>query len=223
MNAAPPLLSPEHILASLNGVNGLPGIIGLLLLTALMLVITDWRFTVLGIGLQSVLLAILATRHSPVEWALLRAVTGGLVAIMWFLSAKSIRWGRRPAQWLRWRWPLLSARTALRATLIVFVAVLLLTHHARLPLRGLDPDLAFLCTWLAITGLLALALSNEILTAGIGLLWWLEAFHLYYSALEHQVVMEGVIGGLKLLIGLACAYLIVAEGQISDTSEEEPL
>jgi len=192
--------------------NSLPGVVALMALTALMVVITDWRFIVSGLGGQSILLTILATRDSPPEWALLRVVTGGLIAIMWYLSARAAGWGRRPVPWLRWRWPLLSARGLLRLFMVIFVTALFLTYKPRLPLEGLDPDLAFLCTWLAVMSLLALALSDEVLTAGVGLIWWLEAFHLYYPVLEHNAMVEGAVGAIKLLVGLACAYLIVAEG-----------
>jgi hypothetical protein len=70
-------------------------------------------------------------------------------------------------------------------------------------------------------GLLALALGDEVLTAGIGLIWWLEAFHLYYPVLERNATIEGVVGAIKLLVGLACAYLIVAEGVGYRLSQEE--
>ncbi len=208
----PYLPSLDQFLASISFLSGFPGVLALMILTALMVVLTDWRFLVLGIGVQSVLLSILATRYVPPEWALLRAVTGGLIAIMWFLSARAIRWGRRPARWLRWRWPPLSAPGILRLVLVIFIFLFFLARHPRLPLPGFDADLSLLSTWLVAMGLLALALGEETLTAGIGLIWWLEAAHLYYPAIQKDPFVAGVLGAMKLLIGLACAYLIAAEG-----------
>ncbi len=200
--------------------NGPLGVFALLLLTGLLLVVADWRLMVLGIGLQSVLLAILATRHSPFEWALLRMITGGLVAIMWYLSAYAIDWGGHPIWWLSWRWPPLSAQGALRLVMVLFVAILLWVTRPWLRLDGIDRDLALLCVWLVAMGLLALSLGNEVLTAGIGLIWWLEAFHLYYPFLEHNLIVEGTVGMLKLVVGLACAYLIVAQRETAAVQPE---
>ncbi len=211
MGTLPLLPLLERVYASVAFLDGLPGVLILIAIAALMIVVTNWRMIVLGVGAQSVLLAILAARHSPLEWAFLRMITGMLVASMWFLSAQSTGWGRPPERWVRWRWPLLSAYSTLRLVLVVFTAFFLLSSRPWSLLRGLDPDLGVLCIWLAAMGLLALALSDEALTAGVGLLWWLEAFHLYYSALERNVVMEGIMGVIKLLVGLSCAYLMVAQ------------
>ncbi len=204
-----PLLERLH--AAVAFLDGLAGVLILIAVTASMVVATNRRLIALGIAAQSVLLAILAARHSPLEWAFLRMLTGFLVAGMWALSARATRWGSSPERWPRWRWPLLSAHSALRLIVVILVALFLLSSRPWSLWKGFDPALGISCVWMAAMGLLALALSEEALTAGIGLLWWLEAFHLYYSALERNVVMEGLIGVMKLLVGLSCAYLIVAQ------------
>lgn len=211
MNPFPLLPLLERLRASVAFLDGLIGVLFLIAITALMIVAANWRLIVLGMGTQSVLLAILAARHSPLEWAFLRIVTGGLVTSMWVLSAQATRWGRSPERWLRWQWPPLSAHSTLRLIVVILVALFLLSTRPWSLLKELELDLGILCVWLAVMGLLALALGDEVLTAGIGLLWWLEAFHLYYAALERNVVMEGVVGVMKLLVGLSCAYLIVAQ------------
>ncbi|MCS7222590.1 MAG: hypothetical protein RML36_04920 [Anaerolineae bacterium] len=211
MNPFPFLPFLERLHASVALLDGLIGVLLLIAITTLMIVATNWRLIVAGMGAQSVLLAVLAARHSPLEWAFLRMVTGGLVTGMWILSAQATRWGRSPERWLRWRWPPLSAHSTLRLIVVILVALFLLSIRPWSLLKELEPDLGILCVWLAAMGLLALALSDEVLTAGIGLLWWLEAFHLYYSALERNVVTEGIAGVMKLLVGLSCAYLIVAQ------------
>jgi hypothetical protein len=197
------------------------GVFILIALTALLIIATDWRITVAGIGMQSVVLAVLATRHSPFEWAMLRMLTGGLIAIMWYLSAHFVKWGSRPIWWLSWRWPPLSAYSTARLVMVVFTVILLLVARPWLYLSDIDSDLGLLCTWLVVMGILALALSNEVLTAGVGLIWWLEAFHLYYPTIEHNVVIEGTVGVIKLMVGMACAYLIVAQNPNLSASREK--
>lgn len=211
MGAFSPLPLLERFYASVAFLDGPVGVLILMVITALMVIATNWRLIILGIGAQSVLLAILAARHSPLEWAFLRLLTGVLVTSMWVLSVQATQWGRSPARWLHWQWPSLSAHSTLRLIMVILVAFLVFFSHPWLLLKELDSDLSILCIWLASMGLLALALSDEALTAGIGLLWWLESFHLYYSALERNVVLEGLVGVVKLLVGLSCAYLIVTQ------------
>jgi len=202
----------NHLIAPLAFLNGLAGVILLALLTGLMAIIADWRVIVAGIILQSIILTVFATRFLPPEWAFLRLMIGTLIAMMWFLSAYMGRWGQRPVRWLGWRWPSPSARGVLRLVMVGFIGGLILFLRIRLPLYGLDPDLVFACTWLVAMGTLVLALGNEPLTSGIGLIWWLEALHLYYPALERDAMIEGTIGTAKLLVGLVCAYLMTVEG-----------
>ncbi|NOZ27690.1 MAG: hypothetical protein GXP39_06505 [Chloroflexi bacterium] len=221
MGAEPILTWLDRLLASMTLLDGFLSVLALAVLTAIVLISADWRLTVAGLAGQSVILAGLATRYLPLEWAFARMIVGLLIAIMWLLSAWTSGWGRRPVRWLRWRWPLLSTRGLLRLVMVILVAILLLTLRLRLPLPGLDGDLVFLSTWLIAMGLLTLALSEEPLTGGMGLIWWIEAFQLYYPALERDAVIEGTMGIVKLLIGLACAYLITVEGLRLDISPGE--
>ena len=66
---------------------------GVGLCAALMVVWADWRLSLLAFAAQSVLLTMLSTRLLPVPWAALRMLVGGLVAVLWFLSARWVRWG----------------------------------------------------------------------------------------------------------------------------------
>ena len=205
------LASLERLFTALAFLNGFPGVLAVAALSALMLIFTDWRLLVLSLGGQSILLSVLAGRAVPPEWALLRVITNGLIALMWALSARAAGWGRRPTPWLRWRWPFPAASRLTRSAMVLFVFLLFLAYRPRLPLPELDPELSFLCTWLVAMGLLALALSEEPLTGGIGLLWWLEAAALYYPAIERDPLVIGLLETTKLALGLACAYLIAAE------------
>ncbi|MDH7485621.1 MAG: hypothetical protein QHJ81_05015 [Anaerolineae bacterium] len=209
---------------------------GVGLCAALMVVLADWRLSLLAFAAQSVLLTMLSTRLLPLPWAALRMLVGGLVAVLWFLSARWVRWGRlrqgegetgRPrlslsprlliplSSRLRWRgerWPLLSTVTLQRLLAVGLAGLLFFRLQGRLRLPVLPSDLALASTWLWLMGFLALALSEEPLRAGLGLLTLSAGFQLFYAALEPAATPVGLLGSLDLLLGLAIAYLMVARG-----------
>lgn len=196
----------------LIALGGVEGAIALALLLSVMMVAPGRRMLMAGIVLQSLLLAAVAARYSPVGWAAIRLLTGICVAAMWWLSALMVRWGDRGLPWASWRWPPLSARALLRLTLLSFAAFILLVARLWLPLPDGAAPLSPLVTWMLAVALLSLALTDEPLLAGVALLWGLEAFHLVWSALGYDALGEGVLGILKLALGVAIAYLIIVSG-----------
>jgi len=195
-------------------------VVGTGICAALLVALADWRLSLLAFAGQAVLLALLNTRHLPQGWAMLRMLVGGLIAVMWFLSSRRVRWGGReyPARW--WllrrargeRWPLLSASTPLRLLAVILAGLVFSRLIGRMALPALPSDLALLCVWLWLVGLLAMALSDEPLRAGLGLLTLSAGFQLFYGALEASAASVGLLYGLELCLGLAVSYLIVARG-----------
>ncbi len=195
-------------------------VVGAGLCAALIVVLADWRLALLAFAAQSVLLTMLSTRLLPFEWAVLRMLLGGLIGVLWFISARRVRWGQRqePGRW--WllrrgrgeRWPLLSTVTLLRLLAVVLAGLVFFRLQERLILPVLPSDLGLACVWLWLMGFLAMGLSDEPLRAGLGLLTITAGFQLLYAALEPTALAIGLLGSLDLLLGLAVAYLIVARG-----------
>jgi len=224
-------------------------VVGVGLCAALIVILADWRVTVLAFAAQSVLLAMLTTRLLPFEWAMLRMLVGGLVALLWFMSARRVRWGHHLRQ-LRQRegemgrqgdlqfaglesyrrsprllvslsprlrrrgerWPSLSTGTLLRLLATCLVILIFFRLEGRVTLPALPSDLSLVCAWLWLMGFLAMALSDEPLRTGLGLLTMSAGFQLLYAALEPSSIAVGLLGSLDLLLGLAVAYLMVAYG-----------
>jgi len=195
-------------------------VVGMGICSLLIVVVGDWRISLLAFGLQSVLLALLSMRLLPFEWAVLRMLVGGLVALLWFISARQVRWGERqePGRW--WllrrgtgeRWPLLSTGPVMRWLAAGLAGVVFFRLQGRLTLPVLPADLGLACTWLWLMGFLAMAISDEPLRAGMGLLTITWGFQLLYSALDPSATSIGLLSGLDLLLGLTLAYLMVARG-----------
>ncbi len=220
----PDVPSLTELVARLNPISGYPAVAAAVAASALILIVADWRLFLFLLQLLYVSLALISTRLLPPEWALLNLVIGGLIGIMWYLSARQVRWGqswprplsdapgipvRTPA-----RWPALTTTMPFRIVVVVLIALVFLLSNIYVPLPGLLPQIAFLCLWLTVMGIFILALEGEQLKAGAGLLLWLCAVQLFYSNLTQDARMLGVLGALQLLVGLACAYLTIVQSQV---------
>lgn len=191
------------------------GAVGLsLLLVAAMLVFSDWRFALAAFALLHVLVGILLTRLLPPEWALMPWVVGGLVGVMWFLSARRVESVQRKQEkqpwWLpRWR---LNASTLMRLALVLLLLVVVYSQRPVVNLPGLDPDLAQLATFLALAGLMGLGLGDRPMRWGFGLSLWVLTAQFAVPALRTDVYAVALLAGLELLLGFAISYLIVVDG-----------
>lgn len=191
------------------------GAVGLsLLLVAAMLVFSDWRFALAAFALLHVLVGILLTRLLPPEWALMPWIVGGLVGVMWFLSARRVESIQRKQEkrpwWLpHWR---LNASTLMRLALVLLLLVVVYSQRPVVNLPGLDPDLAQLATFLALAGLLGLGLGDRPMRWGFGLSLWVLTAQFAIPALRTDVYAVALLAGLELLLGFAISYLIVVDG-----------
>lgn len=224
----PPL---ARLVAMLDVLAGLPAIAVAVIAAALLIIMTDWRGVVLALQLLYLALAVVSTRLLPPEWAVLRMLVGALIGIMWYLSARQIkrdqaqpdaaaRKPRTEATPLP-RWPLLATTITFRIVLVAMIGIGFLATNVNIVLPGLSSETDFLCLWLTIMALLALAIEEEPLKAGAGLLMWLAAVQIFYANLTHDARMIGVIGALELLVGLASAYLTVARAAPIPSSADQ--
>jgi hypothetical protein len=218
---------------------GLPATLLVLAASAVLAAAQDWRLLLAMLMAQTVGLALLAPRVMPPEWAVIHIVTVGLVAIMWFLSARMVvrqarprrslwqrlaamgarlrrGWpGRRPGPrevMLPTRWLTQGLRPSFRALLVILVGLAAYTERARFALPGLPSDLGALCWWVFIMAVLGTSLSDDPFRLGLSLTSGLSAFRLFYLALAPSTLAVGLLDGLTLLAGLACSYLMVAKG-----------
>ena len=233
----PPIPSLSSLAAALNAVSGLPAISVAMVAAALLIIAADWRALLLILQLLYLALAVVSMRLMPPEWAVLRMLVGALIGIMWYLSARQIGYDRsgraqparasarsskqQPRPTPAIRWPVLSTTMPFRIVIVVMTGVGFLLTNVSVSLPGLTPETGFLCLWLAVMALLTLALEEEPLKAGIGLLMWLAAVQIFYASLTHDARMIGVIGALELLVGLACAYLMVARAAPIPTTPDQ--
>jgi hypothetical protein len=191
---------------------GLPAVLLACAGAAMIVVARDWRLGLFGYALVSLMLALLLSQIIPTDWALLQAITGGLIAVILFLSARQLRW--TPDSGQRWesRWPNLASLTSFRLLALVLAAASFAVVRGRITIPGLDSLFRDALLWLLMMSLLGLSLHTEPLHAGLSLLVFLGAAELLVFTLFQRRMLVGLWMGGQILLGLAIAYLIVARG-----------
>lgn len=225
MQPIPPLPTLQDLLAQVADLTGAPAVIAACLAATILMAARDWRLVLAAFMTLYLSLALLTATMLPPEWALLRVIVGGMVSIMWYLSAQRVGWGGsflpfRSRPGIRAR-PL-SSTTLFRTIIALTVAVVLLATRLRLPLPPLPPDLRLVATWLVVYALFGLALGDEALQTGVALLMWLSASHLSLTVVRQDAWLIWLLSSVELLIGLAVAYLMIARGSaITGRTDEE--
>jgi hypothetical protein len=191
---------------------GLPAVVLACAGAAAIVVARDWRLGLLGYALVSLMLALLLSQIIPTDWALMQAITGGLIAVILFLSARQLRWTPDSGQPWERRWPNLASLTSFRLLALVLAAVSFAALRGQIVIPGLDPLFRDALLWLVMMSLLGLSLHTEPLHAGLCLLVFLGAAELLLFTLFQRRMLVGLWMGGQILLGLAIAYLVVARG-----------
>jgi hypothetical protein len=165
-----------------------------------------------GYALLSVMLSLLLSRVLPIEWALQQTIVGGLIAVMIFLSAGELR-SISPRQ-IPWqaRWPQMASLTSFRLIAAALTAMTFYLLRDRVVLPEVEPLFRDAIVWLAMMGILGLALHTEPMHAGLSLLTLLGGFELLLFTLIQNRLIVGLMMSWQLLLGLAIAYLILSHG-----------
>ncbi len=206
--------SLDQFLAYARHLDNAALIIPSVLLVAAMLVFSDWRWPLAAFAGVKVMAGVLLLQLMPPEWALQQWITGGLVAIMWFLAARRVDVVRRRQTGVRWWQPEwhFNPSTWLRLSFVILLLVAIHAMRPYPPLPKLPADLARYATFLALAGLVALGLGDRPMRWGFGLSLWLLAASFAIHALQVNADTVGLMAGAELLLGFAISYLIVVDG-----------
>ncbi len=205
-------MSLADLFRQLSILIGLPAVLLACAGAAAIVVARDWRLSLFGYALVSLMLALLLSQIIPTEWALMQAIAGGLIAVILFLSARQLRWTPDTGQRWELRWPNLASLTSFRLLALVLAAASFAVVRGRITIPGLDPLFRDALLWLVMMSLLGLSLHSEPLHAGLSLLVFLGAAELLVFTLFQRRMLVGLWMGGQILLGLAIAYLVVAHG-----------
>lgn len=207
---------------------GSPAAFAVLLTAVVILVVQDWRFSLLALALQYLFAGFLYVDLLDPRLAIVKVLVGLFVCLILYLTARQVNWGRLPVdvteaevirlsqeRRLRLGSDVLPTTTPFRLflTLMMVLVVVTLAQRPDYQLPVVPESLGHLhlaIYALAGLGLLGLALTAEPLQAGMTVLMFLSGFELFYSALEQSVAMLAALAAVNLVVALAVAYLTQA-------------
>lgn len=174
------------------------------LLAAALVVLWEWRLVLIGlVTMQIAVATVVVERHDmPAQWALVQIAVVGLGAIILALSQN-----RAPAS------PSLrqSGTWTLRLLVVGLAYYGLRAISAGWVVPELDGPTTQMLAWLALTAALFLALGENPLYVGVGLLLWCMIVQAVIGPLLGIPALVAIIGIVELLLALACSYLILVD------------
>ena len=227
------------VLAKLSFLTTTPAIVGLIVTASLIVIISDWRFSLAALSVQYVLVGLLLTRLIQPQVAVIKVLIGALVCVVLYLTARLVSesseappseredaedgHSRRPASpTSNFQLPTSKTRgetslpdLAFRLLAALFVGLAVYSLSKRYPLPEVPSDIGLACYWLASLGLLVLMLTEKPLKAGMGLLTLVTGFELFFSVLERSLSVVGFLGIANFLIALAIAYLAASRAELT--------
>jgi len=188
-------------------------LVALLLAGSLLVILTDWRTGIVALLVEYAAMALLMTQLVIGEVALVKLISGLLVAAILSVTGWQLNFGRPSTPGVA-AWQMrLETPTALpfrlMAVIMVVVSALYLAGQPNLVLPGLDSgSAANSASYLLMAlGLLNLGLTEEPMRAGFGLLTFLLGFETFYAAVEPSLAVVAMMAGVELSIALAVSYL----------------
>ena len=182
------------------------------------------RLLIVVLGAQYILVGLMLTRVVPIELAAVKALVGIMICPVLYITARRANWGRpeeeteeekpedRPRR--RW-WHILGAGWPVRVIVSVLALAISSGLASRSPLpivadQTLSRDLTTGAFSVILLGLNNVALAENPLKVGLGLLSILAGFELFYTAVEPTLTIVGLLGLTNLFLALAISYLTTA-------------
>jgi len=204
------------ILARLAVVPTTVALLGLAATAGLLVAVTDWRASVLALAVQYVLSGLLLTRVIRPEIAAIKTLTGAMICVVLYITARRAGWGRlplaaspdeeEPSRFM------LVLILGLPFRIMAALMGLALAYSAALqmPLTNVPLEVSFGVFTLGLMGIFGIAMADEPFKGGLGLLTVVTGFDLFYSSVEQSLTIVGFMGVVNFMIALAISYLATA-------------
>ena len=213
--------SLSEVLNQLGFITRELAIVGLFVAGGLVVLLPDWRASLLALLGQYLLAGLVLSRLVLPEVALIKVLIGALICPMLYLAARQAGWGTgRNSLVSTAQRRVFPAGLAFRLLAVTLMALLAVALSQSYPLPAIPPDVGLGSYWLMLNALLIVILTEEPLKAGQGLLMGIIGFELLYSPIERSLAMVWLLAVGNLLLTLAIAYLIVVRG--AGSSEGNP-
>jgi hypothetical protein len=215
------------ILARLAIVPTTAALLGLAVTAGLIVAVTDWRASVLALAVQYILSGLLLTHVIRPEIAAIKTLTGAMICVVLYVTARRAGWGRLPLdedeeQPGRF---VLALIQGLPFRVVAALMGLALAYSAALqmPLANVPLEVSFGVFTLGLMGIFGVALADEPFKGGLSLLTIVTGFDLFYSSVEQSLTIVGFMGAVNFMIALAISYLTTAHPVPEPETEENLL
>jgi len=195
-----------------------PSLVLLIVSAGFVVLVRNWRLVLPVMVLQYVAVGLLLARLFDPMAALFKPMAGSITLIVLSLAAQradDVRAERGESvareRLARPNWQRLPAQLLLRAVTMALVLTAAFGAAVRFPLPGGTRELNLGAYMLIGCGLILMATAYESLNVGTGILMLVSGFELAYVPLEPSVGVSALLALTTLLIGLAIAYLILAD------------
>ena len=202
------------ILARLAAVPTTVALLGLAATAGFLIIVADWRGSVLALTAQYLLAGLLLTRVIRPEIALIKTLIGAMICLVLYVTARRVGWEylplaaeERPSRFLL----ALTSGAPFRIMAALMALSLAYTAALRAPLSNVPIEVTFGVFTLGMMGVFNIALADEPLKGGMGLLTVITGFELYYSSIEQSLTVVGLLGVVNFMIALAMSYLTTAQ------------
>ena len=195
-------------------------IIALSLTSLLLLVSSDWRFSILLLALQYVGMFLLIVNHWPIQMAVVKLISGwmaGAVLGIAIINSTNVRTRLDKSK-------IMEPTTQQDSRLIAFfyygrpfhlitaglvaISVFYLAPQFEKWIPEIDPFSALGGLLLIGMGLLKLGFSDQPFMVILGLLTMLSGFEIIYANLETSALVAGLLAIITLGLALTGAYLL---------------
>lgn len=191
--------------------------LGLLIAVGIVVLVSDWRLSLVALALQYLFVAILLSTLIPLQIAAVRMIAGGLVALMFYITARRTQPGRRhgggaqgSASGVLTPRAIFWTNLPFRFIGLALVVVSVIAASDQFVL--LNAPLLFWVTglWLTMGGLLTIALTRDALKLGMGLLFFTSGFGIIYLSIDNSLVIYALLVIADLVIALAVSHIASA-------------
>ena len=217
-----------EIIDRISFLAALPSVVGLFIALAFLMVGQRWQIHALGMALLYFFAALLYTRVTRPEIAVVKLLIGWMIALTLYLTGGNLNARRLELQKSMDRADeapasghlAVAAGAPFRGLVLVAIAIVALASARRFPLPQVPNDVGMACYLLGIGGIFLTGLSEDPFQAGLGLLAFLTGFDLLFSTLVTSLVVIGLVGAASFLITLAVTFLAVTHAAQWDKGRE---
>ncbi len=221
-----------ELLNSLAFLGDEPAAMGVLATAILLIILRDWRWSLLALAIQYMLTSWLLTKVFEPEIApgiaAIKLLAWMVICLTLYITARQVHWGS-PRQKTentdspslqvgQWALPT-NLLFRLFVSLMAAIAVLTTINRGAIVLPEVPAHINLAAISLMAMGMLALGLTEEPLTAGMGLLTLMAGFELFYHSLEQAITVIAFLIVIDFMIALFTTYLIIARHWTPEEAE----